>query len=392
MKIIILGGGISGLATAWYCQKRYPEAQITLLEKKEALGGWIQTRRDGGFLFEEGPRTFPWNRSSHLRELIQELGLENELIFSLPEGRARYLWQQNKLRSLRSLMIRFLPALLWSRFVQNPVGDVSIYDFCEKKFGKRIAETLFDPMTLGIYGGDIHKLSFSSCFPDWEKKGFSFPKKDSLFALKGGMHQLIGALKQQLSIEIVTQAPVEELHPQGVIAQGRFFKGDLIFSALPVSELGRLSGLNLEIPMLSLWRVFFAYPHSVLSKRGFGYLIPTQEKESVLGMIWDSEIFPQQNLSTETRITAMVRDGTLDPIQEALSAAERHLNIRDKPIYATQIRAENAIPQFEVGYREKLNRWKTSMASQFPRLKIVGNYLEGPSVDSCIKCAKESVG
>jgi protoporphyrinogen oxidase len=67
-------------------------------------------------------------------------------------------------------------------------------------------------------------------------------------------------------------------------------------------------------------------------------------------------------------------------IEMALEAASRHLAIHKKPLFTSLSHAKEAIPQFEVGYGERLAAYKQSV----PHL-LLGNYLEGPSVESCIK-------
>lgn len=358
MKVLILGGGITGLSTAWYLKKRHPKAEITLLEKENRLGGWIKTGRENGFLFEKGPRTFQIGRSPHLLNLIQELGLE--VITSGPQK--RYLWHRGRLRSLGSFIPTLIPFLIREAFVPPATcTDESIYDFAARRFSPKIAETLFDPLTLGIYGGDIRKLSICSCFPalfHWERdKGsivrglFSSPKKPKgLFTLLHGMETLIDALQKQLSIEIVLNCKVQSIEENRVLAGGKIWHADRILSALPP-----------PLPTKSLWVVNLVY-EGVLPKKGYGYLVPTQEKESLLGVIFDSSIFPQQNLKGEICLTAMVRAEEKQPLQAALNALERHLGLY-YPIYSSLFFAHNAIPQFEVGC----------------------NYKEGISVDACIE-------
>lgn len=59
--VAILGGGITGLASAYYLTKELPEAKITIYEASDRLGGWLSSKRvpvkDGSILFEAGPRT-----------------------------------------------------------------------------------------------------------------------------------------------------------------------------------------------------------------------------------------------------------------------------------------------------------------------------------------------
>lgn len=359
MKYLILGGGITGLSAAWYLSRKVPEAHITLLEKENRLGGWIKTCREGGFLFEKGPRTFQLGRSPQLLQLIQELKLE--IITSAPQK--RYLYSNGRLRSLGSFIPSLIPYLLREPFISSSTADdESIYDFAARRFSPKIAETFFDPLTLGIYGGDIRKLSVRSCFPalfNWERtKGsvlrglFSSPKKaKGLFTLPGGMQTLIHELQKQLPIDIVLNCKVETIRQNEVIAGGKTWQADRIFSALP-----------LPFPSKSLWIVNLAYEGDILPKKGYGYLVPTKEKESLLGAIFDSSIFPQQNIGNETRLTAMLRAEEKEPLKAALQTLERHLGITAQPIYSSTFYAQNAIPQFEVGC----------------------NFAGGLSVDACI--------
>lgn len=350
MKYSILGGGISGLSAAWFLRKKYPKAQITLREKAGRLGGAIQTSFEKGFLFEKGPRTFQSLKCPCLLQLIRDVGLEGELIFSsVPK---RYLWHQGRLRS--PFFPTFLPALLREPFLSKKCpDDESIYDFAVRRFNHKIAVTLFDPLTLGIYAGDIRKLSIRSCFPKMREGSvlFSMPKGGRLFTLRSGMSTLIDALAK-LDIEIVLNCSDERV------------EADKVLSALPSPfEKQPITVVNM------------AFEGDVLPKKGFGYLVPTEEREKILGMIWDSVIFPQQNRGDETRITAMLREGG---VSDALDAARRHLGITKAPVHTAVSVA--AIPQFEVGYHKRIAQYERNS----PHL-LLGNYLEGPSVEACIQ-------
>src|SRR5581483_2964273 len=106
------------------------------------------------------------------------------------------------------------------------VKDESIRDFITRRLHAQFADYLFDPLTSGIYAGDISKLSMKSCFPllcEWEKKYHSLIRgawyhkknppaisstpfidhirKSPLFSLTGGMGSIIKALINQLEAE-----------------------------------------------------------------------------------------------------------------------------------------------------------------------------------------------
>jgi oxygen-dependent protoporphyrinogen oxidase len=276
--------------------------------------------------------------------LIRDLGLE--IITSPPQK--RYLFHRGRLRSLASFLPGLIPYLIREPFISAATcEDESIYDFAARRFSPKIAETLFDPRTLGIYAGDIRKLSIRACFPtlyQWEReKGSLFrgllsaPKKaKGLFTIRNGMDTLIAELQKRLPIEIVLNCKVESIRDREVLAGGKHWQADRVISALPP-----------PFPAKSIWVVHLAYEGNLLSKKGFGYLVPTQEKENVLGVVFDSSIFPQQNSCGETRLTAMLR--AQEPLQATLRALERHLGITAQPIFSSSYLAQEAIPQLEVG-------------------------------------------
>ncbi len=389
MRILILGGGISGLSAAWFLKKKDPGAKITLLEKTDRLGGWIRTDRENGFLFERGPRTFPAGRSPHLLQLIQELGLERELISSDPAASKRYLWRNGKLRSFSSLLPRFLPVLLLEFFIKPKKGeDETIYEFAVRRFSKACAELIFDPMSLGIYAGDIRKLSLQSCFPkfkEWEERHGSLvkalfkqeKKAKGLFTLKGGMERLVSELEKQLDIEIVPRCEVAKVRGLEIEAGGKLWTADRVYSALPASALAPLFGASFASQSLTIVHLVFPYTSQ---KRGFGYLIPSIEKEPLFGMVWDSFIFPQQDEQPVFRMTAMVRPETENPILAAIDAARRHLGIGGEPLHTSVFQAREAIPQYETGHSIKA----ALLEEKHPSLTFLGNAFEGVSVEACI--------
>lgn len=402
MEIVILGGGISGLSLAWWLKKLNSSFQITLLEKGARLGGVIETKSWNGALFEWGPRTFAYARSKHLLELMKDLEMEKEIVFSDPGAKKRYLWHKKKLKSVGSILPSCFLGLLREPFVKKGEGDdESIYDFALRRFNKKVAELLFDPMTLGIYGGDTKELSIKSCFPAftrWEEekgsvlKGFFARKKSGenrLFTLKRGMASLIERLEEKLAIKIVKNANVEKIGKNSVTASGKLYTADTIFSALPGNVLGNLTGAWKNFSAHSLWRINFAL-EAPPSKKGYGYLVPSKENEPFLGMIFDSHIFPELSKNF-FKATAML-PGALSE-KEALSAFKRavknHLKIEKKPLFFEAALAKGAIPLFKVGYQARLLQFEKDLQESFPNLLFTGNYVLGASVDACIESARK---
>ncbi len=402
MKIAILGGGISGLSAAWYAKKRYPHARIQLFEQSNRLGGVVDSGVFHGLLYEKGPRTFVFSRSSHLLELLEDLGMSHEIFPCSSLAKKRYLWHRGKLRGLSSFMVPLIFGLLKELFVSSKdVDDESVYDFALRKFNRKVAELLLDPMALGIYAADIRQLSLKSSFPflyEWDRQGISLlrafassdsSKKKGLFTLQRGLFSLIETLKNRMDLEIFYETPVTALMENGVVAGGSFFPADMIVSALPGAVLGNLSGLWQDFSSTSLWVVQCAFERDVLLKNGFGYLIPTMEKESVLGCVFDSSIFPRAGDCCF--LTVMLRNlGDASWAEkEALLTLKKHLKIEKAPIFISSYLAKDAIPFFKVGYAKRLSFFLQDLKIKYPRLHVCGNYVDGVSVDSCIHSSQK---
>jgi protoporphyrinogen/coproporphyrinogen III oxidase len=68
--ISVIGGGISGLSTAFHLSRRFPRSFISLFEKDNKFGGWIRSERVNGVLLESGPRTLRPSSTKPILELV----------------------------------------------------------------------------------------------------------------------------------------------------------------------------------------------------------------------------------------------------------------------------------------------------------------------------------
>ena len=191
------------------------------------------------------------------------------------------------------------------------------------------------------------------------------------------MERLIEALKK-LPFEIYLETAVETITSEGVVAKGQFYPADLIISALPGLEISRLTGVPLLLRNQSLSVVNFGFEGDLLSKKGYGYLVPSSSQENILGQIWDSSVFPCLG---QTKLSSMIIGE--NPVAIALSALKRHLDITANPQAITCKKAQ--IPQYDVGHLTQIDFFEKKILSQFSgKLQLVGNYLSGASVESCL--------
>ena len=108
--VIIVGGGISGLAAAHYLTQH--SAQVTLLEASNRLGGTIHTEHRDGFLLERGPDSFI-SEKPHALALAKRLGLESQLIQTNEKLRRSFIVRNGRLRTVPEGFQLFAPSRLW---------------------------------------------------------------------------------------------------------------------------------------------------------------------------------------------------------------------------------------------------------------------------------------
>lgn len=192
--IAVIGGGITGLTTA-YCLSKRDDIKVTIYEEQERLGGWIQSKHfdapGGRVLFEQGPRTLrPGLPNGILTAgLAEELGLANDLVFTPKRSAAalsRYIYYPDHLVQLpypgmggwnmlwtilrepvfKGLTLRALMDDLMRPAYEEPLrNDVSVGTFVANHLGPDLVNDLVSPVMHGIYAGDVWKLSANMLMP-----------------------------------------------------------------------------------------------------------------------------------------------------------------------------------------------------------------------------------
>src|ERR1035438_6232814 len=181
-KVVIIGGGISGLSTAYYLAKG--GAASTILESRARLGGVIQTERVEGCTLEAGPDSFLSIKPAAL-ELIADLGLASEVIGSNDHLRVTFVRKNGRLVPLPDGLMMMVPTkilplittglvswgtklrmgLEWFRAPKPKPGDESVAEFVEEHYGPEAVDYLAEPLLSGIYGGNPSELSVRSVLP-----------------------------------------------------------------------------------------------------------------------------------------------------------------------------------------------------------------------------------
>ena len=197
-RIVIIGGGISGLAAAHrlteLARERQQPIAVTLLEASTRLGGTIQTEHRDGFLLERGPDSFISEKPEAV-ELAKRLGIDSRLIHTNDEYRRSFIVRNGRLRAVPEGFQLLAPSRIWPfvttdifsatgklriaadlflpRTPANGNNDESLASFVTRRLGKEALDRMAQPMVGGIYTADPATLSLRATLPrflDMERK------------------------------------------------------------------------------------------------------------------------------------------------------------------------------------------------------------------------------
>ena len=233
-RVVVVGGGISGLAAAWELTGR-DATSVVVLESAARLGGALSSERFGGRVVDTGPDGFLGRRPEAL-DLCHELGLGDALVPMA--GRGAGVWARGRVRPLPAGLALGIPTRFWPAArsgilglrgqlalardallprpdVRGPIGDRSIGPLVARKLGRRVADRLVDPLIGGIHAGSIDDMSAAATYPPLlvasQRRGSLMralraevpaPAADApplFWSLEGGMASLIEQLRAGLA-------------------------------------------------------------------------------------------------------------------------------------------------------------------------------------------------
>src|SRR5271170_3456609 len=335
-QIAIIGGGLSGLSTAYELTRR-GHTDFVLYEATSRLGGIVETHREAGFVIECGADSWvtekPW-----ARELAIELGLEDEIIPSNDLHRRTYLLEGGKLTPMPNGMRMMVPTDL-DAIDQSPLftesarqayreepsraeelkafaasrppdWDESVASFVQRHFGSEVAEKIAGPLLAGVFGGDIRQLSVAAVMAPFvkmerecgslvlglQRRQRSGDSSQSVFStLKSGLQTLIEGLTATLphgAIRLST--PVLSITPKAATRNSGKWEVatatgcddfDEVVLATPVHvtrkliapwnpELGSLLNIEATSAVVAAFAFDNETSKSLRIPEGFGFLVP----------------------------------------------------------------------------------------------------------------------
>jgi len=347
MRLVVVGGGITGLAAAHHAlelaRERRIALELTLVEARERLGGTIATERAGGFLIEAGPDSFlsekPWALA-----LCRRLGLEDRLARTDDRYRKVFVWHAGRLHPLPDgwelLAPTRLAPFLSSRLFSWPgklrmafdlvlprgiADDESLGAFVRRRLGREALERVAQPLVAGIYTADPDDLSLTATMPrfaELEKQersiilglrrarrraletGVSGARWSLFVTLKEGMEDLVAALATRLQPgTVLLKQRVAGVERRGdrwrvATAEGADLDADRVIVATESHAAARmlryvdptLATLLAEIPYASSATVTLGYRRADVAHPldGFGFVVPHAQKRALLACTFSS--------------------------------------------------------------------------------------------------------
>ena len=385
----MVGGGIAGLAVA--SELATAGVEVEVVEASPRAGGHIRTERCSGYLCEWGPNGFLDGATATL-DLCDRLGLSPRVIAATDEANRRFIVRDGKLRELASaLTVRGRVRALAGSLIpmRRSHDDESVSAFAERKLGREAARVLIDAAVTGIWAGDPRKLSMPSALPELMQGRIT---RGRLASFPGGLEELPVALAASLGPRLrfgARVASVSDLDADAIVlACPAWSAAPLLSTVNP-----ELSTLLSAIPSVAVAVVHLGFAaEDAPGLRGFGFLVPSGEDASVLGVLLPSNIFPNRAPDGHLLATVML-GGARDPgavqasdetlFESASSALRRFAAVTAAPRFALAIRHERAIPQYVVGHAARLAAIDAELR-RHPRLFLAGNSYRGVSINACI--------
>ncbi|MGM8212044.1 protoporphyrinogen oxidase [Virgibacillus sp. W0430] len=453
-KVLIVGGGITGLTAAYYLQQTINENQlpyeVKLVEASDRLGGKIKTLQKDGFTIERGPDSFLARKTPAVK-LAESLGLKDQLVRN-GAGQS-YILVNNKLHKMPSgafmgVPTQVKPFLFSGLFSAKgkvragldyviPKGktekDQSLGLFFRRRFGDELVENLIEPLLSGIYAGDIDKMSLLSTFPNFYEleqnygsliKGLreTMPKpgkrkktKQGMFySFKNGFESIVEALEEQLnpaSYKLNTAVDHIEKKEHGyhvLLSNGEVFKADAVLITTPhksvpkiLSQYDMFSSFN-SVPSTSVANVAMAFDQSAIKKdiNGTGFVVSRNSNFRITACTWTHRKWPTSTPKGKALLRCyvgrpddqqVVNASDEEIIEIVLRDLNKTMNIQKKPLFSVVTRWQQAMPQYTVGHKERLAKVREQMKEELPGVWIAGSSYEGVGVPDCIDQGEKAV-
>jgi protoporphyrinogen/coproporphyrinogen III oxidase len=449
-RVVVVGGGIAGLAAALELTADPRGIDVILIESTPNVGGKLRISDVGGVAVDEGAEAF-LRRVPEGLDLVAALGRTDELVS--PAVMSASVWARGKLRPMPARTIMGLPAdpetlrgVLSDAEVSRvaldrelpgaaPGEDISVGRWVGERVGRAVVERLVDPLLGGVYAGRADELSLAATVPQLPRDEHSVlaaveralpspPEPGSppgpVFAtVTGGLGSLPPSVASAIKLAggtILAGRTVRRLEHtpggwrvvHGATNDEQVLEADAVIVAVPATPAARLLAevapraaaelASIEAASMAIVRTAWQIA-DVPPLASSGYLVPAVYARPVKAVTFASTKW--SHLATPDVVvvrSSIGRFGDVADLQrddaelESVAATEltEFAGFVGQPIDATVTRWGGALPQYAVGHRDRVARIRASVAG-VPGLAVCGATYDGVGVPACIRTAKLAV-
>ncbi|MFW6067475.1 MAG: protoporphyrinogen oxidase [Myxococcota bacterium] len=444
-RLVVVGAGVAGLATARAALDARPDLDVCVLEREPRVGGLVETERTAeGFVVEHGADCLVTSKPAGL-ETARRVGLEDDVVTGEGAPRATFMAQQDALvplppglafgipvtarQMLRTPVLSFAAKLRMALEPLVPLSegdaDESVAAFVERRFGRGFLDRVIEPLLGGIHGAPADVLSLQACLPrlreleraygsvvlgmrrQARERAMQGAAAPPVVSLRGGMASLPEALARSLGPRVRTGVGVRAAARHGAdfrlaLDDGGTLDADALVVAAPAHvAAGLVAPLSPALATLlgrvrhgRLDCVTFGWgPREVGHPlAGTGFLVPRGEGRPTRACSWSSTKWPGRAPKGSVLIRSVLDAPEAD--DDALVEAARRdlrdlMGIEAAPSLVRVRRRTHGLPIYAVGALERLREVREE-AAELGAFAFAGNAHGGIGVPDCIQSGREA--
>ncbi|MEK3954870.1 protoporphyrinogen oxidase [Psychrobacillus sp. FSL K6-1464] len=451
-RIVVIGGGITGLSTMHYLQKLKKEKsldiELVLVEANEYLGGKIHTVLENDFIMEVGADSIV-ARNESIIQLIEELQLEDEKVYN--STGISYIYTNNELHAIPADSVFGIPASIESLNSSTLVSELgkkealkdleipnetftkesSVGSFLEYFLGKELVEKQVVPVLSGVYSGDLNKLSIASTLPyliDYKNKYGSIMKgleenkaqfqasaNKKFISFQNGLSTLIDRLEEVLSqstiIKGVATKKVEKKddYYSVLLTNGETIEADSLVLATPhnvAQVILQDEELDTDFNKLknsSLISVYLGFdiPDEQLPAEGTGFIVSENSDVRCNACTWTSRKWTHTSKNNQLLVRMFYKSSNPafesmknmsedELVEVALQDIEMSLKLTGKPEVIEVTKWNEQMPNYHLAHGDAIQSLTAKMANDMPNVLLAGCSYYGVGIAACIKNGRET--
>jgi protoporphyrinogen/coproporphyrinogen III oxidase len=450
-KVVIVGGGITGLTTLYHLDKlkreRNMDIKLTLIDRDKELGGKIKTVKDHPFIMETGADSIV-ARNEGVLSFVEELELQEELVYN--KTGTSYIYTYGKLHKIPEDTIFGIPmsvdSLMKSTLISEDgksralmdleipnkkfTKDSSIGEFLEAFFGRELVENQIAPVLSGVYSGNLYALTMATTLPylleyknqygsiikglGENKQKFKSASKGKFISFKNGLSVLIERLEDVIrEADILKGTELTELkHIEDqyelTLAEGTKLKADYVIFSTPHDVTQKIINdpqmdlLFNQLKNSSLTSIYvgFNVKDDLLPADGTGFITSHGSDVMCDACTWTSRKWEHTSEDHELLVRLFYKssnphyEGLKDLSEEALTKAalddiSKSLGINASPVSVEVTNWLGLMPNYHLQHSHAVDALQRSLRQRYPNVLLAGASYFGVGIGACIKNGKQ---